>query len=120
MANNYNRGAQFERKVGSDLTDRGYRVVRSAGSHSPADIVALCAGMQPVGVQCKTNGRLDPEEWDKFFWWCERAGAVPVLASKGPSGKGILYRRITGRKGGNRGRQPLTSWVPDTWFKGEM
>lgn len=119
MATNYSRGANFERTVMRDLEGRGYAVLRSAGSHSPADVVALRKSLlstvygygEVVAVQCKRNGRLDPDEWNEFWEWCARAGATPVLASKGPRGCGIIYNRLTSRKDG-RGRQPLESWTP--------
>lgn len=41
---NYSRGANFERRVRRHLEDRGWVVFRSAGSHSPADLIALKAG----------------------------------------------------------------------------
>lgn len=110
MATNYSRGAEFERKVARDLEGHGYVWVRSAGSHSPADILALRVG-ETLAVQCKRNGRLDPEEWNEFYCWAALAGATPILASKGPRGSGIIYSRLTSRKDG-RGRQPLESWTP--------
>ena len=110
MATNYSRGAEFERRVGHDIESYGYKWVRSSGSHKPADLVALRDG-EVVAIQCKRDGRLAPQEWNKFLDWCEAAGATPVLASKGPRGSGIIYSRLTSRKDG-RGRQPLESWTP--------
>ena len=112
MANNYRSGADFERKVQDDLEGHGYAAVRSAGSHSPADVVAMMHG-DITCVQCKTNGVLGPKEWNEFMDWCELAGATPVLARKGPNGRGIIYHRLTSRKDG-RGRQPLAYWTPQT------
>lgn len=110
MATNYSKGADFERKVAKDLEGYGFVWVRSAGSHSPADLIALRVG-ETLAVQCKTNGRLDPDEWNEFYCWASLAGATPLLASKGPRGGGIIYHRLTSRKDG-RGRQPLAPWVP--------
>lgn len=87
MATNYSRGAEFERRIGHDIDG------------------------EVVAIQCKRDGRLAPQEWNKFLDWCEAAGATPVLASKGPRGSGIIYSRLTSRKDG-RGRQPLESWTP--------
>ena len=114
MARNYDRGAAFERKVRDHLEGLGYAAVRSAGSHSPTDVVACRAdqsGVTILFVQCKTNGRLDPEEWNDFIDFCETGGAVPLLAKKGKGGRGIIYSRLTGRKDGG-GRQPLAPWEP--------
>lgn len=111
MATNYQNGAEFERKVARDLERYGYVTVRSAGSHKPADVVAMVDGMA-FCIQCKRDGRLGPTEWNKLCEWCAVAGATPILASKGPRGTGIIYRRLTSRKDG-RGRQPLAPWVPE-------
>ena len=119
MATNYQRGAAFERKVGEDLEKYNFVWVRSAGSHSPADVLAtrntrfsMSFGFsEVVAVQCKSDGRLDPDEWNEFWEWCRKGGAIPILASKGPRGRGIIYNRLTSRKDG-RGRQPLAPWVP--------
>lgn len=110
MATNYSRGADFERRTARNMESFGYVTVRSAGSHSPADIIALRGG-DAVAIQCKRDGRLDPDEWNEFWEWCRKGGAIPILASKGPRGSGIIYSRLTSRKDG-RGRQPLAPWVP--------
>ena len=127
MATNYRRGADFERKVMRDLEAHGYCVVRSAGSHSPADLIALRRAAigasadgayiatcpEVVAVQCKRNGRLDPEEWNEFWEWCLKACAKPILASRGANGRAIIYSTLTSRKDG-KGRQPLESWTPQS------
>lgn len=117
MATNYTRGAAFERKVAKDLEGHGYVTVRSAGSHSPADVIAMRYGTI-AAVQCKLNGRLDPDEWNELWEFCVSAGATPIMASPLKDGRktGIIYRRLTSRKDG-RGRQPLAPWVPQR--KGE-
>lgn len=38
---NYRRGADFERRVKERLEGQGWTVFRTAGSHSPADLIAL-------------------------------------------------------------------------------
>ena len=110
MVTNYKRGADFERRAQKFLERIGYAVVRSAGSHSPADLVAMRHG-EMVCVQCKRDGKLPPKEWNDFWEFCELAGALPVMAKVGPQGKGVVYNVLTSRKDG-RGRQPLAPWVP--------
>jgi predicted RNA binding protein YcfA (HicA-like mRNA interferase family) len=44
MNRNYVKGARVERKALDQLEKDGYRVIRSAGSHSPFDIVAIGMG----------------------------------------------------------------------------
>lgn len=117
MATNYTRGAAFERKVAEDLAQYGYCTVRSAGSHSPADVVALRKGVI-LCVQCKLDGYIRPDEWNKLLEWSKAAGGVALLAQPHKEGRktGIIYHRLTSRKDG-RGRQPLAPWEPQT--KGE-
>ena len=103
---NYDRGAAFERMVVADLRKHGYIAERVAGSHSPADIHAFKSG-QVVFVQCKRDGRLSPDEWNGFLDYCNKASAVPVMASKAQ--RGISYHRLTAKKE-KRGRQPMEVW----------
>lgn len=112
MATNYTRGAAFERKVARDLEGYGYVTVRSAGSHSPADVIAMRYGTI-AAVQCKLNGRLDPDEWNELWEFAVSAGAKPVVAAPQKEGRktGIIYRRLTSSKDG-KGRQPWESWTP--------
>lgn len=106
---NYRNGADFERQCKDDLESMGYCVLRSAGSHSPADLVVLHRDRVSLGVQCKRNGRLDPDEWNGFFDWCALAGIAPILAEKVRGG--IRYHLITGKKDGS-GKQPMCGWTP--------
>lgn len=114
MATNYDKGAAFEREVSKDMEGHGYKALRSAGSHKPADVVALRVG-ETIAIQCKCDGTLRPDEWNKFWCWCQVAGAKPVLASRRKEGRKyvIIYQELLGRKDG-RGRQPLAPWVPQT------
>jgi Holliday junction resolvase len=99
----YARGAAFERRVMVDLEAHGYRVIRSAGSHSPADVVAFGQSGNLL-VQAKIDGRCDPVEWNELWDWAMDGGCMPVLASVGPKRGQIVYRRLTGPKvAGGRG-----------------
>lgn len=104
----YRAGADFERRVQRALESLGYKVVRSAGSRSPTDLVAMRRGCT-VCIQCKKSGRLDPAEWDLFYRFCREAGAVPVMAQK--ANGGIEYYVLTGEKQGF-GRSPKAPWIP--------
>lgn len=112
MNTNYRRGADFERRVVRDLEGRGWSVVRSAGSHKPADVVAMVGGIT-ICVQCKRDGRLPPDEWNKFLDWCDNGGATPIMASVPKGGRGIKYDILTGHKV-CRGKQPMREWKGDT------
>ena len=50
---NYSKGARFENEVVNTLTDEGYIAQRSAGSHSPWDVVGVNFN-EVRFVQCKT------------------------------------------------------------------
>jgi len=99
----YERGAAFERRVKADLEKRGYRCIRSAGSHGPVDIVAIGPAHYLL-VQAKTDGRCDPAEWNVLWETAEShmCGApgfhAAVLASIGPRPRQIVYRHLTGPK----------------------
>lgn len=108
MATNYRRGADFERRVREDMAGRGYLTVRAAGSHTPADVYCFAHGDMAF-VQCKTDGRLDPTEWNEFLVYCWKAGAKALVAMKGEKGRGIRYMRITATKSGG-GAQPWQEW----------
>ena len=57
---NYERGANFERRVKKEYEKLGYYVMRSAGSHGVADLVALKRNTIPIIIQCKIY-----EDWKK-------------------------------------------------------
>jgi Holliday junction resolvase len=100
---NYQRGAAFEHKTMRALEAMGWKCIRSAGSHSPADVVAMHEGHRPLVVQCKRNGRLDPDEWNELFLFAVDAGAVPILATDKRGG--VIWERLTGMKSGGK-KQP--------------
>lgn len=61
---NYLRGVRFEREVMKIFRDAGFIVLRTAGSHSPYDVVLIKEGVFKDGVkriahvafvQCKTE-----------------------------------------------------------------
>jgi Holliday junction resolvase len=50
----YDRGRRFEYRIARLYRDQGWFVFRSAGSHSPADLVCARAG-EIVAIQCQTE-----------------------------------------------------------------
>lgn len=93
MTNRYRGGADFEREVRAALAADGYDVVRSAGSKTKVDLVAIKAG-QVLLVQCKRNGTCPPAERVELL---RVAGLLPgvgvaVVASR----PRVTYRRLTG------------------------
>ena len=88
---NYRRGSAFERKVKEMLELDGYYVVRSAGSHGVADLVAVKPG-EVLFVQCKTTG-ISAAECNVLVETSAQYGAVPVVAVK-RGRKTEIYRLV--------------------------
>ena len=96
----YRRGADFERYVMAQLCrmQPGSIVIRSAGSHSPVDLV-WCAkgGGFPAGVQCKIGeGAMSAPQRQAFALWCVGAGLVPLLATQQRGGFALEHVRENG------------------------
>lgn len=113
MTSQYRRGADFERKVKAALEAQGaVYVVRAAGSHGPADLIAFyglrygevvpAVGTLPFKtfalaphiefVQAKRNGQMSRADQWALVELAHQCGAVPVLAYQGPRGKPVLFR----------------------------
>lgn len=109
----YARGVAFERVVAARLTEDGYFVVRAAGSHGKADLVAL-KPMQAVLIQCKLGGPGDvgPKEWNDFLRAADDAGALALIASR-PARGVIAFHLMTGYKAVRTKVAPCQPWVPD-------
>lgn len=95
----YATGTRFEHKTRDHLESNGYDVVRAAGSkgNTKVDLAAFKPG-QLLLIQCKANGALPPDEWDRIHEVAGWVGAVPLLAANGPKGRGVTYIRILGPK----------------------
>lgn len=95
----YAAGTRFEHKVRDDLTTNGYTVTRAAGSKgdSKIDLLAIKPG-ELLFIQCKMSGALPPGEWDRIVEVAGWVGAIPLLAAKGPKGRGVVYTRLKGPK----------------------
>lgn len=107
----YRLGRQVEYAVRDDLKKRGYPIaLRSPRSGGPADIVALKTGKQLL-VQAKRSMACPVADWNALFDLAESVGATPVLAGR-PTGSGLVYKRLTGRKDGSKRRQPMEDFEP--------
>jgi Holliday junction resolvase len=110
----YQVGKRFEDKCRDHLRSEGYEVLRSAGSKTKIDLVAIKPG-QLLFVQAKRDASIRPGEWDRLVDLAAMVGAIPVLACNGPAGRGVVYWRLTGRK--NRGQpwvaQPAERFLTD-------
>jgi Holliday junction resolvase len=110
MSTPYKRGCAFEYAVKKDMEKRGYFALRSPAAQTPADIYCFIKGGLAF-IQCKTSGRLDPDEWNELFTLCESVNATPVLAKRGANGRGIEYYKLTGIKE-KRKKAPMEPWEP--------
>ena len=107
------RGADFERACRAVLLEAGWYVTRAAGSHGPADLVAISP--HEVGfVQCKLGGpgAFAPLEWNQLFELARSCGGVALIAHR--PARGVLrFERLIGRKEGRTLRPPCELWVPE-------
>jgi Holliday junction resolvase len=99
VTSQYRRGADFERKVKQALEANGaVYVVRAAGSHGPADLIAFYDwdGWRPSVefVQAKRNGKMSRADQWALHELATQCGAVPVLAYQGPRGTPVMFRVI--------------------------
>lgn len=111
---NYAAGTRFEHRVRDHLTANGYQVVRSAGSKTKIDLIALKPG-QILLIQCKRNGQLPAAEWNALVTLAASLpGLVPVLAYAGPLGRGLHLSELTGPKVPRARTQPCRPFTVDT------
>lgn len=101
----YRLGRAVEYRVRDDLRKRGWFVMRSPASKSPIDLVAVRTG-DVLFIQVKRSMALPPKEWNELLEVAEPAGAIPLLAGS-PTGRGLVYFRLTGLKDGSKRKQPM-------------
>jgi len=95
---NYRRGYNFERKVRQYLETLGYFTMRSSGSHTPVDVIALprCSRAPdkfegaPLLVQCKTDSALSKKESIELYNLALDFGSMPIMASKNSRGHTVF------------------------------
>lgn len=59
---NYRAGRALEYRVMRELRDAGHTVMRTAGSHGPADLIALAVDNGPVMlIQCKRSSSVSAQ-----------------------------------------------------------
>lgn len=112
--NHYATGTRFEHKTRDDLILNGFDVMRAAGSKGSTkiDLIAMKPG-QLLFIQCKSNGALPPDEWDRIVEVASWVGAVPLLAANGTRGRGVAYTRLLGPKRRGCRIQPCETFVLD-------
>lgn len=91
---NYSQGRAFEYAVRDVLTDQGFYVMRSAGSKTKVDLVAIKGG-QIALVQCKRHGVISPAERTVLFDLAAlNPNTLPLVASK--EGSNVTLSVLTG------------------------
>lgn len=107
---NYQRGVRFERAVREDLRSHGYHVIRSAGSKTKVDLMAIKPG-ELLLVQCKLPGsQLPSSEWNELRQLARYCGARPVVALKVDGKASPFYREIWTDAPRGRRRDLGTHW----------
>jgi len=81
MRTNYIKGRALEYECKRVLEKMGYFCIRSAGSHSPADIVAAKRG-QILLIQVQKQSHLPREKEQALKAACKQAGAIGLFAYK--------------------------------------
>lgn len=85
----YNNGANFERRIKSRLEDMGFTVFRTAGSHSPCDLIAIhnhypTLGPSVLFVQAKGGqASMTKRARAEFAEFARQHGARPLLVERG-------------------------------------
>lgn len=81
MNKQYLKGYRFELKVKKYLEDNSYLCFRTAGSHSIADVIAICYS-HTLLVQCKAGkGFISKPKYGKLIKQAEKFRCIPVLAT---------------------------------------
>lgn len=80
MNRNYQKGVRLERKIVNEARADGCISFRSAGSHSPFDVVIVDLKLRKIAfVQCKSG------QWDEYKMnkledkWCVNDGPFDVI-----------------------------------------
>jgi Holliday junction resolvase len=113
VTSQYARGTRFEHDVRDDLRACGYEVVRSAGSKTVVDLIAIKQG-QLLFLQCKLSPAsfVTRTSWNTLFKWAAWVDALPILAYKHVGKKLPCYERIVGQRD-PRMKGAAVRWTPD-------
>ena len=98
---NYRAGRDLEYAAAKNLEENGYLVIRAAGSHGLADLIAFKPGELLI-VQCKTDGKMTAAQRGELSELARMVpaspGAVALIArweATGPrGGRTVAYTRL--------------------------
>jgi Holliday junction resolvase len=107
VGGHYEKGRRFEWAVRDYLRSMGFLVIRAAAS-KPVDLVAVKDGKIYL-VECKYDAGMTRHEKTQLVEEAERAGAIPLLATKRRGESRIrlinlLLEGVEGEMGGEAGR----------------
>jgi Holliday junction resolvase len=76
---NYSIGANFERRLIKYLREQGFRAHRTAGSHTPIDVIAGIAG-RCYAFQVQIDRYFPPAKIEALKDEAKEFGAIPFIA----------------------------------------
>ena len=79
MAGRYAKGMAFENQCQHDFEDLGYRVIRSAGSHGPIDLICGKKDEGIIVIQCRIRGNISKAEIVELREWAEAFSNARIL-----------------------------------------
>lgn len=88
---NYSKGANFERRLIKHLRAQGCRAHRTAGSHTPIDVMAGIDG-RSWGFQCQLEKYFPPAKIEALKDEAQQYGATPVLCWR--EGKKVEFEYV--------------------------
>ena len=99
MTTNYARGRALEYRVRDILVGLDYLVLRSAGSHSPVDLIAIDRDGGVLFVQCQRRKWIAKAKADELIKCARRCKVKAVLACLAKTrGKTDFYQLKGSRK----------------------
>ena len=87
----YSKGANFERRLVNHLRVQGMRAHRTAGSHTPIDVIAGIDG-KIYAVQCQIDKQFPPAKIEALRDEAREFGAITYLAWR--EGKQLRMEQI--------------------------
>lgn len=80
MTTNYHKGRRFEYRVRDLYRKHGWYVLRSAGSKTVTDLVAIGTNGTVHFIQCKADGKISVEELIELVSTALHYSSIPVVA----------------------------------------
>ncbi|MEM3943328.1 MAG: hypothetical protein QXJ59_04505 [Thermofilaceae archaeon] len=89
----YRKGRRFEYEVRDFLKEKGWLVLRCAGS-KPFDLVALKKGLPPLLIECKADAKLRLDQIRRQEKLASRVGAAYLVIKKEKGWRRKLVRKL--------------------------